>query len=213
MLERAFPGRARFQCFTDPGELDAALRDATAVDVTTWQHYLGCGLPATPQTREKLVFCARRGWLRIYVMYIEDSPVAFLVGQHYRQTFYCQYAGYRPDFARYSVGSLLTTWALESLAAVGIEQVDLGKGGQEHNRRLGCELRRDGTVHLYSSTLRGLCANLFFAATQAVRAGGRYTREGLRLNWPGRIWKAFLIKKGALRVPVADSTSPMFPPT
>ena len=137
ILERAFPGIARFQCFSDPSELEAGLRDAAAVRATTWQHYLGnCALD-TLQGRDNLARCSARRWLRIYIMYVEDSPVAFLIGQHYRQTFYCQHAGYRVDFARFSVGSLLTAWALECLAQAGIQQVDLGEGGQEHNRRLG----------------------------------------------------------------------------
>jgi Acetyltransferase (GNAT) domain len=195
ILQRAFPGNARFKCFSDPSELDAGLRDAATVDGSTWQHYLGYGLLNTPHARENLAFCVRRGWLRIYVMYVEDSPVAFLIGQHYRQTFYCQHAGYRLDFARYSVGSLLTTWVLESLAAAGVEQVDLGEGGQEHNRRLGCDVRQAGTVHLYSSTLRGLCANVFFAVTHVVRAGGRYAREGLRLNHASGAWSRFLLAR------------------
>ena len=191
ILERAFPGRARFQCSSGPSELEAGLRDVTSVDVTTWQHHIYGSLD-TPDARENLAFCAERGWLRIYVMYIEDSPVAFLIGQHYRQTFYCQHAGYRPDFARYSVGSLLTAWALESLAAAGIEHVDLGEGGQEHNRRLGCDFRQAGTVHLYSPTLRGLCVSAFFAAAKAMRAGGRNIREGLCLDRPGRPRTGFL---------------------
>ena len=99
ILERAFPGIARFQCFSDPSQLEAGLRDAAAVRATTWQHYLGdCALD-TLQGRENLARCAARRWLRIYIMYVEDSPVAFLIGQHYRQTFYCQHAGYRLDFA------------------------------------------------------------------------------------------------------------------
>jgi len=201
LLERAFPGRSRFQCFSDPGELKAGLRDAIAVDLRSWQHQM-YGPLNTPHTHKNLEFCALRGWLRIYVMYIEDFPVAFLIGQHYQQTFYCQNAGYRPEFARYSVGSLLTAWALESLAAAGVANVDLGEGGEEHNRRLGCELRQAGTVHLYSSTLRGLCANVFFAATDALRTGGRKVRESLQLNRLGRIWKNFLTKRWALRDPL-----------
>jgi CelD/BcsL family acetyltransferase involved in cellulose biosynthesis len=124
-------------------------------------------------------------------MYVEESPVAFLVGQHHQQTFYCQHAGYRSDLARFSVGSLLTAWAMESLSAAGVEQMDLGEGGQEHNRRLGCLVYEEGTVHLYSPTLRGLRLSIFFGVAQAVRARGRQAREGLRLDWPGRIRRLF----------------------
>ena len=199
ILQRAFPGNAQFRCFAGLSELDAGLQAAAAVDVTTWQHYMGYGLLNETQARERLTFCARQGWLRIYVMYVEDRPVAFLIGQHHQQTYYCQFTGYHPDFARYSVGSLLTAWVLENLAAAGVEQVDLGEGGQEHNRRLGCQVREEGTVHMYSLTLRGLCANLFFAAAQAVRTGGRSTREGLHLNGATGIWARFLLERRKVR--------------
>lgn len=199
ILERAFPGKTRFQCFSGSVELGTGLRDAAAVRLTTWQHHLDGCAPDTWNGRDNLALCARRGWLRIFVMYVDDSPVAFLIGQHCHQTFYCQHAGYRPDFGRYSVGSLLTAWAFESLAAAGVEQADLGEGGQEHNRRLGCRFYEEGTVHLYSPTLRGLCVSLFFAAAQAVRASGRRARNGLMLNRAGGAWSQFLLARWKTR--------------
>jgi GNAT acetyltransferase-like protein len=195
ILQRAFPGRTRFHCFSEPGELEDGLRDATTVRVTTWQHYLDGRVLNAPNARAKFAFCAQQGWLRIYVLYVDGSPVAFLIGQHYQQKFYCQHAGYRPDFARYSVGSLLTAWAFESLASAGVEQVDLGEGGQEHNRRMGGLVCKEGLVHVYAPTLRGLSVNLFFAVAQIARAAGRSVLTELRLNRLSKAWSQFLISR------------------
>ena len=193
ILEREFPGKARVQCFSERGEIEVGIRDALTVAATTWQYHIGQGFSDTLQTQANLRFCAKKKWLRIYVLYLEDTPCAFLIGQLVRNIFHCQYAGYHPDFARYSVGSVLTARTLENLAEAGVEQVDLGEGGQEHNRRLGCPVREEGTVHVYSPTLRGICLNMFFAATQMVRAGGRYARSGLQLHQVARLWSQFLI--------------------
>jgi hypothetical protein len=193
IVERAFPDQMQLKCFSDVSELDAGMCDAMRVAVTTWQYYLGLGLTDTAQTREAFRFAARQGWLRIYVLYLKDSPCAFLVGQLYNNTFYCQYAGYHPSYTRFSVGSLLTARAFEDLAAAGVHRVDLGEGGQEHNRRLGCQMAEEGTVHVYSPTLRGLWLNAFFGATQAVRAGGRRARARLRLNWAAKVWGHLLL--------------------
>jgi hypothetical protein len=190
ILERAFPDQMRLKCFSAPEELDAGLCEAMRVAVTTWQYYLGQGLLDTAQTREAFRFSAKHGWLRIYLLYIQDSPCAFLVGQLYNDTFYCQFVGYNPSYTRYSVGSVLTARAFEDLAAAGVQHVDLGEGGQEHNRRLGCVMVEEGTVHVYSPTLRGLWLNIFFGTTQAVRVGGRKTRSKLRLNWAAKFWSA-----------------------
>jgi Acetyltransferase (GNAT) domain len=207
ILHRNFSGKTVFQCFSQPGELEEGLRDAASVDVTTWQHYLGCGLVDAQRSHNNLTFCARQGWLRIYVMYVDQFPVAFLIGQHYKQTFYCQHAGYHPDFARFSVGSLLTAWVLETLAVAGVEQVDLGEGSQEHNRRLGCRIHEEGTVHVYSHTLRGLYLNMLFAATQTIRTIGRGSITKLRLDRANKAWSRFLISRWKARKLVGDQCS------
>lgn len=207
ILWRTFPGKARFQCFSQPEELQSGLRDAASVDVTTWQHHMGCGLLDARGSFSNLAFCSRQGWLRIYVMYVDQSPVAYLIGQHYNQRFYCQHAGYQPGFSRFSVGSLLMAWVLETLAAQGIEQVDLGEGGQEHNRRLGCRIYEEGTVHVYSPTLRGLYANMLFATTQMIRAVGRGGIKTLRLDEASKAWSRFLILRWKSRKIVGDPCS------
>ncbi len=195
ILERAFPDQVQLKCFSDASELDAGLCDAMRVAVTTWQYYLGLGLTDTAQTRETFRFLAKQGWLRIYVLYIKETPCAFLVGQLYNNTFYCQYAGYHPNFTRFSVGSLLTARAFEDLASAGVHRVDLGEGGQEHNRRLGCQMSEEGTVHVYSPTLRGLWLNLFFGTTQAVRKGGRRTRAAFQLGQLPKTWRQYLLSR------------------
>jgi hypothetical protein len=187
IAERAFPDQVQLKCFSQVSELDEGMCDAMRVAVTTWQYYMGSGLSDTAETRETLRFAAKQGWLRIYVLYIRKTPCAFLVGQLYNNAFYCQYAGYNPSFTEFSVGSLLTARAFEDLAGAGVQRVDLGEGGQEHNKRLGCQMSEEGTVHVYSPTLRGLWLNVFFGTTQVVRAGGRRTRSRLRLSWVAKI--------------------------
>jgi hypothetical protein len=194
-LQRAFPNKARFKCFSDPAELDVGIRDATTIAATTWQCSLGYGLVNTCQVRESFKFFAKRGWLRIYILYMDDLPCAFLIGQLCNTTFYCQYAGYDNNFARFSVGSLLTAWALESLAETGVQRVDLGDGSQEYLQRLGCQTHEEVRLHVYSPTLHGLWLNVFFATTQIAQAAGRRIRSGLRLNWIGKTWRDFLVTR------------------
>jgi Acetyltransferase (GNAT) domain len=205
ILNRAFPGQVRTRCFSQPDEMDAGMLDAARVAITTWQHHLSLTLSNTEESRETFRFFARKGWLRIYVLYVKDEPCAFLVGQLYNNTFYCQFAGYQPSFARFAVGSLLTARAFEELAAAGVEWVDLGEGDQEHYRQLGCQVSEEGTVHVYSPTLRGLCLNMFFGTTQAVRRSGRRTQSTLQLHRLSKIWRQYLFARRRSRVPSTPS--------
>jgi Acetyltransferase (GNAT) domain len=207
ILQRAFPGEVRFKCFSCPSELDLGMREAKAVSLTTWQYYLGQISLDESRTETNLRFCADKGWLRVYLMYINDSPCAFLIGQLYGETFYCHHAGYDPNFAVFSAGSLLTAWAFEDLAASGVREVDLGEGCQEHNRRLGCRVQEEGTVHVYLPTLRGIRLNIFFALTQTVRTAGRKTITELRLNRLRKAWAEFLISRWRARNRTGDLCS------
>ena len=194
-LNRAFPGQVQLKCFTLPDELNTGLRDAMRVAVTTWQHYLYDGVGSTAQTADAFRFFAQQGWLRVYVLYINQSPCAYLIGQLYNNTFYCQRPGYDPQFSRFSVGSLLTALAFENLAVIGVQSVDLGEGGQEHNRRIGCEKSGEGTLHICSPTLRGLRLSVFLGALRTVQKCGRRTRLTLHLDWLSRSWRQFLLSK------------------
>lgn len=195
ILQRAFPGKTSFKCFSELAEVGAGIRDAMTIASSTWQYSLDCGLLNTPQTHESFKFFARQSWLRIYILYVDDLPCAFLIGQLYDRTFYCQYAGYDSRFARFSVGSLLTAWALENLAETGVQQVDLGDGSQEYNRRQGCEPSEDVGLHVYSRTLRGFGLNLVFSTMQMAQAGGRRITSGLGTNRIGKIWRDFLVAR------------------
>ncbi len=189
ILQSAFPGKVRFKCFSHHSELDVGIRDAMSVLSSTWQYLVGCSRLNNPQTHEKMKFFARQGWLRVFVLYVDDLPCAFFIGQLFENTFYCQDVGWHRKFAHFSVGSLLTAWAFEELAAAGVRKVNLGDGDQEYKRRIGCQMCEEGTVHVYSRTLLGICANVFFALVEIVRAGGRSTLSTSRRRWLVRGWR------------------------
>lgn len=190
-LQKAFPGGVAFKCFSDLSELNVGLADMENISAAAWQHSLGVGFTDILPSLEAYRAFARKGWLRIFVLYVGGQPCAYLLGQLHQGTFYCQRTGYHPNFARYSVGSVLTAMAFENLAAAGAQRVNLGEGDQEHNRRLGCEKNEEGTVHVYAPTLRGIGLNLFFGITQAVREAGRQAQEGLRLDRLDKRWRQY----------------------
>lgn len=194
-LNREFNGRVGFRCYSQVEELSDALNEAEKIKEGTWQNALGSDFTDPLQTTDSFRFFAAKGWLRMFVLSVADRPAAFLIGLLHDKTFHCQHAGYHADFAKHSVGSILTNWAFEHLAASGVEQVDLGEGGQEHNRRLGCEKNQENTVHVYAPTLRGLYLSMFFGLAQGSRAIGSWLRTRLHLEWAGRRWREFLLAR------------------
>lgn len=192
-LNREFKGKVGFRCYSQVEELSDALNEVEKIEEGTWQSALGSDFTDPLQTTDSFRFFAAKGWLRIFVLSVADRPAAFLIGLLHDKTFHCQHAGYHADFAKHSAGSILTNWAFENLAAAGVEQVDLGEGGQEHNRRLGCEKNQENTVHVYAPTLRGLYLSMFFGLAKDSRALGSWLRTRLHLEWAGKKWREFLL--------------------
>lgn len=193
VLNRAFPQEPRFTCFSTPQELETGIQDAMIIATKNWKYKFGWGLLGTLQVRKELDFLAERGWLRIYLLYVEDSPAAFLVGQLYNGVFYYKYAGYQARYERFAVGWLLTEWTLEHLAAAGVVKVDFGESEQDCNRRLGCKSSQDASVHVYAPTPLGLCLDVFFSTTQTAKTVCRGLLTTLRLNRAKRIWRDLLV--------------------
>ncbi len=196
-LHRRFPGQLHFRIFSQPAELGEAFTDVERVNEGTWQSVLGADLTDPMQTVDSFRASAAKGWLRIFLLYVGEIPCAFLIGQLYGKRFYCEHAGYHRDFAKHSVGSVLTSMVLEHLASTAVEQVELGEGGQEHNRRLRCVETTEGTVLVCSPTIKGLKLNAFFAAAQASRTVGSWARKNLHLEWIGAAWREFLMERQA----------------
>jgi Acetyltransferase (GNAT) domain len=194
ILNRTFPQKVNFKCLSGPIELAAGLRDAMTIATKTWKHSFGWGLVGSAQAQEDLNFLIDRGLLRIYMLYVEESPAAFLIGPFYNRTFYYQYVGYQSEFEPFAVGWLLTEWALKHLVDVGAERVDFGgRGNLGCNRRLGCKESHDADVHIYAFTIRGLCLNAFFSATQVAQAFCREALLRLRLNRTRKVWMRFMM--------------------
>jgi CelD/BcsL family acetyltransferase involved in cellulose biosynthesis len=194
-LQREFNGRVSFRCFSQPAELSDGLKDVEKVNQGTWQNALGSDFTDPMQTADSFRYFAEKGWLRIFVLYAADRPCAFLIGLLHGKNFHCQHAGYHAEFAKHSVGSVLTNLAFENLASARAERVDLGEGGQEHNRRLRSEKNDEGTVHLYAPTLRGFYLSVFFGMAQASKSLGGWVRTNLHLGWVGMKWRKFLLAR------------------
>jgi len=192
-LERAFPNGIRFKRFRGLENIDVGIRDAIAVALTSWQYPLGYGLVNSAQVRDRFRISAKQGWFQIYLLYINEFPCAFLIGHHYKNAFQCDYAGFNPTFAHFSVGSLLTSWALERLASEGVQHVELGEGNREYNRRLGCKTSDYLSLDVCAPTSRGLLLKTYLTAVRLARNLLHTPLFGLDPNRIGKIWRHFLI--------------------
>jgi CelD/BcsL family acetyltransferase involved in cellulose biosynthesis len=75
---------------------------------------------------------SKKGWLGLFMLRLSDVPAAALYGFRYNSKFYYYLSGFDPKFFEYSVGSLLTSFAIERSIKEGFVEFDFTRGGEEY---------------------------------------------------------------------------------
>src|SRR5208283_3583735 len=107
----------------------------------TYQRGLRVGFADSAGVRKRLELCARKGWLRAYLLYLGDRPVAFWIGTLCGETFLSEYMSYDPELRQFSPGMVLIMRVIEGFCnkANGdiVKELDFGPGHAEYKGVLG----------------------------------------------------------------------------
>ncbi len=81
---------------------------------------------------------ARLGWLRSYLLYCHQKPVAYVIGYQYRGRYYYEYIGYDQAWNHVSPGTVLTYLMIEDLHTVDSPDfLDFGYGENTYKQIFG----------------------------------------------------------------------------
>ena len=158
-LLKDFDGRVTVKRYRQPDELAIALPDIEEVAKKTYQRGLGVGFLDTPQIRQRMEFCARRGWLRIHILYIDDSPRSFWTGTVCDGVFISDYNAYDPAFRDCSLGTLTLVPVIEDCCQERLKEIDFGFGQAEYKERFGNRQIQESSVYVFAPSLRGFALN------------------------------------------------------
>jgi len=174
-LSAEFQGRIELVKFERTSDLVRLMQDVEIIAKKAWQRSLGFGFNATEALLEFLNTEACKGWLRTYVLYLDGRPCSFWIGAVYQQTFYSDFTGYDPDYARYSLGTYLFSQMLEDLCNGGVSAFDFGFTDDEYKRRFANDCWRETSLSLYAHTPRGFR----LASMRTVTLGAHETIRAL----------------------------------
>jgi Acetyltransferase (GNAT) domain len=162
-LQKDFAGRLRVRCFRAPDEIDAMVSDVEQVAKTSYQRGLGVGFKDNETTREGLRLMATRGWLRVYVLYLEDRPCAFWIGDINNGTFGGDYVGFDPEFGKYSPGMFLMRKVIEGFCSNNedhVTDIDFSTGEAQYKKLLSNQRWQETAVHIFAPSVKGVFLNL-----------------------------------------------------
>ena len=135
--------------YTEPDQAAELAAAIACISRKTYQyHLLGLGLENTPEQVGQLCTAAAEGWLRAYVLLIDDNPVAFGLGYRDRSTYYGHHVGYDPAISKLQPGIYLHTEVMKDLLADGICRFDFLPGDSLYKQRMSNRLREERHYYL-----------------------------------------------------------------
>jgi CelD/BcsL family acetyltransferase involved in cellulose biosynthesis len=177
-LETEYGDRLELRTFHDGSELERLYRDTAKVAPKTYQHALGSSFAEDPLRRALTELSVRRGWLRAYLLYIDEQPVAFWYGTAYRGVVHTGFTGYDPAYRDLSIGTYVLAKLIEEACEdPEITLLDHGFGDADYKRRLGDRSRLEEDVLVYAPAFKAIRENV---SRTAVMGAARLARRALR---------------------------------
>lgn len=125
-IERA--GVSQLRIVASPDDSRAAMEDILHIEQRSWKEASQSSFTAV---RDLAGFyntlslrCALRGWLRSFILYLDQVPVAHMVGMVYRDRYYALKTSFDEQYSKLSPGAVLAGYALEQAFAERLEVFD-----------------------------------------------------------------------------------------
>jgi CelD/BcsL family acetyltransferase involved in cellulose biosynthesis len=188
-LVEALGDRLRIDRLNRPEHLERILADLEQVAAKTYQRGLGAGFDAGNDA-ELVRLGLERGWFNAWVLYVDDGPCAFEIGDVYRGTFFSAAKGFDPDLGRLNVGTFLQMRMFEDLCAdPAVERFDFGYGDADYKRRCATQSWEESDLVVYAAAPRPLLVNAVRTAVATADALARRVGGKDRIAWVKRRWR------------------------
>ncbi len=156
LMEEAAEQELEFTCITEPGQVAAFNEHVRTICRKSWKaSKLEVFIPDYVQDDAVLTDVAARGMLRAYLLFLDGTPVTYVLGFQYRDVYHYSDIGFDEEYARFSPGSVLLFKLVEDLIEnTGLEWVNFGIGDSEYKRQFANDQVPDDSLIILRGTLR-----------------------------------------------------------
>jgi len=199
-IESGQAGNVSVSCYRLPSDVPRAASEADSIAAKTYQRGIGVGLSNTPALRSAWQYEAKKGWLRVYVLYLNGEPIAFEQGLVYKNAYLGVFSSYDPTYHYYRPGHYLFLRILKSLYSEGdIRIYDFGSGAAAYKEQFGSHCIGEYELYQFAPTLRGRCLKWIKTFASSFNQKGKQISARL---------KALDAIKGYWRRKVAGASAP-----
>ena len=173
-LASAFP--VRFDRVTSEDERRRALDTLVELHLARFGH-TGSTAFLSPELcafhHEATRRALKGGWLRMFVLRLDEVPAAVMYGFAYNRRFYFYQHGFDPRFESFSVGLVLMGQTIRAALDEGMLEFDMLYGAESYKRLWARVERPLMRLHLYPPHIGGLVNRRTEEAERTVRAVAR----------------------------------------
>lgn len=193
-LEKAFENQVRIVTYCNENELEEAISKAAGISCNTYQHALGVGFEDSALTRSMMITAAKKGWLRLSVLFVGEEPCAFQSGCCYGNKYFLKQIGFNPKWKGFDVGTVLFLKVLEDICnQPQIRLFDFGFGDAQYKRSYADTQWQEASVYVFAPRFYPIFVNMLQTFVMGLSVGIKYIlkRTGF-LAWLKRRWRNLL---------------------
>ena len=155
-FEKAFKGRFEIDCLQAERDVEKALEVAEGVTSKSYQRELGIGFKDDAVTRKLWRLKAGRGAFKMYVIRVDEKPVAYFFCVKRNGILHLEYTSFDPSYGQYQPGKYLLARIIERACEAPEEKIiDYGFGEATYKRQFSSDVRWEANVYYFARTPRG----------------------------------------------------------
>lgn len=160
-LIKFYPSGTVVRCFQKVEEVNTFMRDAEIIAAKSYQRSMNVGFKYDSETLELVTLAARLGWFRGYILYIDDTPVAFERTTQYGHILFCENAAYDSSYRNVEPGTNLFLKLLEDICGEGkINYIDFGFGDAFYKKNFCNQVLQEESVYIFAPTFKSVSINI-----------------------------------------------------
>jgi len=181
-------------CYRRPSDIDYLVDVAYQIEKSTYKHPLVVGFSGSALNRALLEQAAEDGWLKAYVLYVDDDPCAFQFDVQYGCVQFSEYGSFDPRRSRGSPGTVLMVKVIEQLCREpDVHKMDYGFGDASWKAKFGTHCWPEESVHIFAPRLHPIMINMGISANRDVSQSLRRAITYVKLDsFVKRKWRRML---------------------
>lgn len=185
---------------TEPEQVKTFLEHAHQISLNSWQANVFGVRVRNDAAEHSLFSClARLGYLRCYLMYDDEQPVAFEVGYQFQGYMYGVEVGFDTQFGNQSPGNVLMYRELEDLLEHDRpDWYDFGIGDAPYKQRFSNRVTSSADVWLVRGSLKNYMKLGVLQSNEKIEQGIHWALEKTRLKTRiKKLYRQFGVQRSA----------------